>query len=330
MEIKLERYRDNPILLPTKNSWENKVVFNCGATIFKDRVALLYRAQGDDGISRLGLAFSDDGYQITERLPEPVFEPDSDTEYEALGVEDPRISKIGDSYYITYTAASFYPSITGHGPERRPSGEMPWRVRVSLAHTEDFQTFTRHGVIISHIDSKDGVLFPGRAHGKMMLLHRVIPDIRLAIAEEIHSFKERGPVLWPSGKGWDAVRVGAGAPPIKTPYGWVLIYHGVSEDNSYSLGLALLDPEDPLNVLTRSQEPILSPESRYEKHGQVSSVVFCCGAVEKGDELLVYYGAADSTVGVASIPFSRIVEWAKFHYERVANRDSITKPKLNI
>ncbi len=305
--------------MPSHHKWENKAVFNCGATIYNGRVAILYRAQGDDMISRFGLAFSDDGYHIAERLPDPVFDADRDTEYETHGVEDPRISVIDSSYYIVYTSASLYPSVAGKGVEQRKEGELPWRVRVSIAHTTDFRTFTRHGVVISHIDSKDGVLFPGKFRDQMLLLHRVIPEIRLAVGEHVTSFAERGPLLGPSGKGWDSRKVGAGAPPIKTEYGWVLIYHGVDDSNHYNLGLALIDRHDPLRVIARSKQPILSPEKDYEKKGQVNNVVFSCGAVRVKDELLVYYGAADSTVAVASIEYSKIEQWAEHHY-RLAHK----------
>jgi len=312
MDIKLKRFRNNPILMPTNHKWENKAVFNCGATIFDERILLLYRAQGDDMISRFGLAFSDDGYHIAERLPNPVFEPDPDTQYEDLGVEDPRITKIDGTYYIVYTAASFYPSITEGGAEKRPSGELPWRVRVSLAHTHDFKTFTKHGVIISHIDSKDAVLFPKKFKNQLLLFHRVIPDIRLAVATDADHFLERGPVLSPGHSDWDEMRVGTGAPPIETPYGWILIYHGVDTREHYSLGLALVDKQNPLRVLKRSRKPILEPEKKYEKAGLVSNVVFSCGAAVKDGTLFVYYGAADSTIGVASIEFDRIVAWARW------------------
>ena len=315
MDLQLKRYANNPILAPTKNSWENKVVLNCGATIFQDRILLLYRAQGDDMISRFGLAFSDDGFHIAERLPYPVFEPDTDNEYEALGVEDPRISKIGEEYYVAYTAASLYPTVFDNGIAERPDGEMPWRVRVSIAHTKDFETFTRHGVVINHIDSKDAALFPEKIQNNYVLIHRVVPDIRLAVGNEVHQLKERGIVLRPNGTGWHSDKVGAGAPPIKTPHGWVLIYHGV-HDHHYSLGLALLDPHEPTKVLARTSQPILTPSEPYEKRGLVNDVVFTCGAVQKDDQLFVYYGAADSTICVATMSYQHLLDWAKFHYER--------------
>lgn len=321
MKITLTRYSNNPILVPTQNTWENIAVYNCGATIFNNRILLLYRAQGDDMISRFGLAFSDDGFHITERLPQPIFEPDSDSEYETRGVEDPRITRIDDNYYITYTAASFYQSVFREGPEIRADGKTPWRVRVSLAHTHDFKTFTRHGVIISHIDSKDAVLFPEKADDQFMLIHRVSPDIRLAIGTNLDHLQERGPVLEARGvgTGWDKNKVGAGAPPIKTPYGWVLLYHGVHND-IYSLGLALLDLHEPTRVLARTEQPLLSPEKPYEKKGLVDNVVFSCGSVIKDDTLFVYYGAADSSIGVATIEYQKVLDWAKLHHSHSHKR----------
>lgn len=313
MEIQLKRYRNNPILMPTQHAWENKAVFNCGVTVFEDRILLLYRAQGDDMISRFGLAYTDDGFHIAERLPEPIFEPDPDNEYEVSGVEDPRIVKIADSYYITYTAASLYRSMSDEHPEERADGEIPWRVRVSLAHTHDFKTFSRHGVVISHIDSKDAVFFPQKISKRFALLHRVHPDIRLATGESISQLQERGPVFGPSHLGWDSDRIGVGAMPIETPHGWILIYHGV-QNHVYSLGLALLDPHEPTRVLARSKQPILTPSEPYEKKGLVDNVVFTCGAVQKDDQLFVYYGAADSTIGVATIEYQKILDWAEHHY----------------
>jgi predicted GH43/DUF377 family glycosyl hydrolase len=314
MEIQLKRYQNNPILMPTQHIWENKAVYNCGVTIFENRILLLYRAQGDDMISRFGLAFTDDGFHIAERLSHPIFEPDPDSEYETLGVEDPRITKIDDSYYITYAAASLYPNAFGDGPEKRKSGETPWRVRVSLAHTHDFQTFSRHGVVISHIDSKDAVFFPKKINNHFILLHRVHPKIRLVTGDSMDHLQERGPVFGPNDSGWDSDRIGVGATPIKTQFGWILIYHGV-QNHVYSLGLALLDPHEPTRVLARSKQPILTPTEPYEKKGLVDSVVFTCGAVQKDDQLFVYYGAADSSIGVATVEYQKILDWAEYHYK---------------
>lgn len=314
MTPKLVRYSKNPILTPTKNHWEDKWVFNCGATVYKKNVLLLYRAQGSDGISRLGLALMEDGIRLKERSNDPVFGPSTDSEYESHGVEDPRITKIGDTYYILYTAASLYPPLVPRPEEGRLPGDIPWRVRVSLAHTTDFRKFIRHGVIISHIDSKDATLFPEQINKNYVLLHRVYPQMRLAIAPTLHEFhergvKERGVYLWPREGKWDSERVGAGAPPIKTPYGWLLFYHGVNHDLVYRLGILLADLNDPSKILVRSDEPILEPQRSYEKQGQVPNVVFTCGAVEWREQFLVYYGAADSVVGLATVSKKTLYAW---------------------
>lgn len=313
--IRLRRSPQNPILTPTNHSWESQAVFNCAVTLFHGRIALIYRAQGTDTISRFGLAFSDDGVTIAERSPQPIFEPDPDSPYETLGVEDPRITQIHGIYYMLYTAASHYPAITDTTtPSVSEVGA--WRVRVSLAETRDFTTFTRYGVLISHIDSKNAALFPKKFQGNFLVAHRVIPDIRLAVMPDLDHFLERGPILSPRPQTWDGKRVGVAAPPIETPFGWLLIYHGVAETNVYSLGLALLDLHHPAVVLGRTTGPILTPENPYEVDGVVKNVVFSCGAVKWHDQLFVYYGGADQVIGVASVPYSDILAWAERIYHQ--------------
>ena len=308
--IQLRRSAQNPILMPTKHSWESQAVFNCAVTVFNGRIALIYRAMGSDAISRFGLAFSDDGYTIAERSKQPIFEPDPNSPYETLGVEDPRITEINGIYYMLYTAASHYPAIADVAtPSASEIGA--WRVRVSLAETRDFTTFTRYGVLISHIDSKNAALFPKKFQGNFLVAHRVIPDIRLAVMPDLDHFLERGPILSPRQEMWDAKRVGVAAPPLETPFGWLLIYHGVAENNVYSLGLVLLDRHQPAVVLGRTIEPILTPEKPYEVHGAVKNVVFSCGAIKWHDQLLVYYGGADHVIGVASVAYANILAWAE-------------------
>lgn len=318
MTPRLKRYEGNPILLPTNHGWENKWVFNCGAAKVGDRIALLYRAQGDDRISRFGLAFTEDGFTISERLPDPVFEPDPTNEYERLGVEDPRITVIGGRFYIVYTAVSLYPPLVPRSERGRLPGEIPQRWRVSLAYTKDFQTFTRHGVVISHIDSKDAALFPEKFGSSYILIHRVYPYMRLAISEDLQRFRERGAFITPWKGRWDAERVGIGAPPIKTPYGWLMIYHGVDDNEVYRLGFALADLSDPSKIIGRTEKPVFEPEEDYEKEGNFRNVVFTCGAIEYGEDILVYYGGADAVIGVASISKKEAWGWAKATAEAAA------------
>ena len=309
MELKLKRSKKGPILLPTNNTWENRYVFNPAVFELNEQIHLLYRAQGDDMVSRLGLARLGKADAVVERSSDPVFAPDPSSEYEVLGVEDPRVTKIGDKYYILYTAASHYPEIVEFDKaHKRPEH---WRVRVSLAYTRDFHSFTRYGVVIGHIDSKDAALFPELINDNYLMVHRVIPHARLAIASDARNYKERGPLFWPRPGMWDSKRIGMGAPPIKTPYGWLLFYHGVGDNNVYRLGLALLDLHNPAIVLGRSSEPVLEPEETYEKEGFIPNVVFACGAIETNQEYLVYYGGADSVVGLATISKEVILKWAK-------------------
>lgn len=312
--IRLHRSARNPLLTPTNRSWESKAVFNCGVTLINGRIALVYRAMGSDTISRFGLAFTDDGYTIAERCETPIFEPDPQSVYETLGVEDPRITFIDGVYYMLYTAASHYPEISDRTLPPSVSNSRAWRVRVSLAETRDLQTFTRHGVIISHIDSKNAAIFPKKFEGGFLVIHRVLPDIRLALMPDLNHFLERGPILSPRAEAWDTERVGVAAPPLETPFGWLLLYHGVDQNKVYSLGLALLDLHRPAVVLGRTAQPILTPEQPYELHGLINNVVFSCGAIHWRDELLVYYGGADHVIGVASVPYADILAWAKQIY----------------
>lgn len=313
MSLKLQRFGSEPVLAPGKETWQNQQVFNAAAIPFKGKTALIYRAQGDDRISRLGLALLDDGKTVSYRGADPIFSPDPANMYETMGVEDPRIVQLNNQYYMTYTAASYYPDVRQETYEATDETRPLWRVRVSLASTQDFESFNRYGVVIEHIDSKDGVLFPKKFNEHYILIHRVLPDMRLAVSHDLEHYSERGPFLAPRPGKFDEVRVGAGAPPIETPYGWLLFYHGADASNTYHLGIALADREDPAQILVRSDEPILSPEHDYEKKGPVNNVVFTCGAIDHGDAYYVYYTAADHTVWLATVNKSDVFAWFERH-----------------
>jgi len=313
MTPRLRRYEGNPILTPTSRWWEARWVFNCGAAVYQGRVHLLYRAQGLDFISRWGLATSDDGLRIVSRSQHPVFEPAVHLDQERLGCEDPRITPLGGRFYITYTAASVYPTI---GPgRRRPSGAfsregVPWRIRIGLASTRNFRTFRRHGFIFPKVDDKDAALFPEKINGRYYLLHRIYPNIHLAYSEDLRHWRNLGILMKPRQGMWDSERIGAGAPPVKTPYGWLLFYHGADHQRVYRIGLALLDLRMPQRVLARTEEPVLEPEEEYERRGQVPNVVFTCGAVELDGRYIVYYGAADTVIAAATIDQEEVLQWA--------------------
>lgn len=290
--MKLRRYKGNPILRPSEeNKWESGAVFNCAAVYAGGLIHLLYRAIGeyDTYISRFGHAVSEDGLNF-KRFNNPVFEPQED--YEHFGCEDPRITKIENTFYITYTALS----------KRAFSGSGN---RVALASTENFRNYQRHGVILPDMENKDAVLFPERINGKYVMFHRIKPDIWIAYSDNLTQWYGHEIVMRPRENSWDCKKIGAGAPPIKTEKGWLEFYHGVDEKKVYRLGAALFDLNDPSKLLARQDEPILEPEEDYELYGDVPNVVFTCGAIEKDDSFYVYYGGGDKVICVA---ISREVE----------------------
>ncbi len=298
--MELARYDKNPVIAPTSNWWENKAVFNAAAVRTNGKVHLLYRAQGDDDVSRFGHATTENGLDISHRDPEPNYESVGD-ELERLGVEDPRITKIEDRYYITYTGVSLYPC-----SEARPSPfkSVPWRCRVGLLSTKDFKTYQKHGCILPDMDNKDVVLFPEKVNGKYIMMHRTFPNMWIAYSEDLVNWHDHKLLMRVQPGAWDCDRIGAGAPPIKTDRGWLEIYHGVDHRRNYRLGAMLLDLDDPSKVLGRSTEPLLGPETDYEKYGLVPNVVFSCGVVEMNDQYYVYYGGADKVIGVATMSTS--------------------------
>lgn len=295
--MELERYEKNPVLSPTGNWWENKAVFNCAAARSKGIVHILYRAIGDDGISRFGYARSENGLDVVERGDTPIYESAGD-ELDRLGVEDPRITRIEDAYYITYTGASVSPRCESRPTLFKPT---PLQCRVGLLSTKDFKTFKNHGCILPDMDNKDVVLFPEKIRGKYVILHRTFPNIWMACSEDLITWHDHKLVMRVRPGYWDCDRIGAGAPAIKTEYGWLNFYHGVDHKQTYRLGIVLLDLEDPSKVIGRSVAPVLSPEKDYEKFGLVPNVVFTCGAIGMNGRYHVYYGGADKVIGVATM-----------------------------
>jgi predicted GH43/DUF377 family glycosyl hydrolase len=301
----LARFDGNPVLRPIEeHPWESKYVLNPGAIRLRGKIYLLYRAVGGDGISRLGLAVSEDGFRFTQRLEKPVFAPEGRSE--AMGCEDPRLTLIGDRVFMLYTAYDGTIAQIGMAS-----------IEVDGFVNHRWQAWRRHGMVFPGSANKDGALFPEQFNGKYAMLHRVDPHIWITFSPHL-----RCP--WPRteheilagatyGMLWEGKKIGAGAQPIKTRYGWLLITHGVDYLKIYRLGVLLLDLLDPTVVIYRSPNPVLEPASTYEvgepDRDWVPNVVFTCGAVpmegeketlEAEDELLVYYGAADSVICVAT------------------------------
>lgn len=295
--VYLTRYSKNPIITPnTDHAWESGGVFNCAATLFNDKILLLYRAIGDyeTYISTFGLALSDDGYKF-EQYENPIMEPEAD--FERFGIEDPRITFLDNKYYIAYTAVK----------SPIPIGDVEFHI--GIASTIDFRTFTRHGTVINEYRDKDGVLFPEKINGRYVMIHRAPePDMWIAYSKDLKNWTDHTKFFAPIENTWQDFKVGAGAPPIKTDQGWLEFYHGVDKKLHYSLGVMLLDLEEPSKIISRLDDPILAPEEDYEIHGDVPNVCFTCGVVEKENKYFVYYGGADKVIGVATIDKTKILQ----------------------
>lgn len=280
----LKRFLSNPIIKPKKeNDWESKLVFNPAAIYHNGLIHLLYRAVGEDNISRIGYAISADGFEFF-RVDRPVFTPKG--VLESKGCEDPRLVCLEDRFYMTYTSYS-------------PKG-----VRVSLASTSNFIKWERYGVVIPDMENKDAVLFPERVDGRYVMFHRPMTppkSIWIAYSDDLINWCDSKKVMEPIEGRWDGVGIGAASPPIKTEKGWLLIYHGIDEEEVYSLGVAIFDLKDPSSVTGRYPEPILKPEEDYELRGEVHEVVFGTSICEIQDKYYIYYGAADRVVCGATI-----------------------------
>jgi len=322
--LQLQRYQKNPILTPIKEHyWESKMVFNCAAILKDNKVHLIYRARGAKEyqgipVSYLGYTIlKEDGVTIEKRYKSPIFEPEE--WYEPAGCEDPRITEIDGKYYMLYTA------YLGH--RAAPFFEKE-STNIAMASTTDFISWERHGILLPSVlaPEKNGVLFPKKIKGYYVLYYRVHPDIYVAYSKSLENPKWIGHkvIASPRKDYWDAWKIGAGPPPIETKKGWLFIYHGVNKKGPlrrqvrpdeklkfkyiYRLGAMLIDKYNPEKIISRSERPILEPKEKYEKKGIVPNVVFSCGAVIIKDTLLVYYGGADTVIGVASCKVNNLLE----------------------
>ena len=290
--VQLRRHPSNPILEPKpEHPWEERAVFNAAAAEKDGKVHIVYRAAGRPYVSRLGLAISPDGYTISERLPHPIYEPQDPSE--SRGVEDPRITCLDGRYYMLYTAYD------GH------------MYCVAMAESDDLVHWQRRGIVLPDMLNKDAALFPRKIDGSFCMGHRLAPNMWLAWSDDCCHWYRMEVLAQPRPGTWDSVRIGLSGPPIHTPEGWVVLYHGVDPQGVYRQGIMLLDLDDPRRVVRRQDEPILEPETDYELHGDVPNVVFSCGHVVRDDTLIVYYGGADTVIGIATCPMGEIRDWAR-------------------
>ncbi len=297
---------EKPILSPLKeNSWESKAVLNPAALYLGKKVHLIYRAVSEENTSVLGYASSKNGVDIDFRNQEPVYLPrepfEQKTNGGGFGCEDPRLIQIGPRIYMFYTAYD---------------GKM---ARIALTSISENDFLNRNWnwakpVPISPPDlfDKDACMFPEKINGKYVIIHRSGEDMDLSYHDTLDfdgkTWLEEYRWISPRPGMWDSRKVGAAAPPIKTKKGWLVLYHGISDDdNYYRVGAALTDLRNPEQIIARTDEAIFEPRYEFQKVGQTPNVVFPCGTVIIGGKLFVYYGAADQVVGMASMPLQKLV-----------------------
>jgi len=336
----IEIKKEGVLLSKTNLEFENEGVLNPAVIREGDSIHLFYRAVSKGNHSSIGYCRLDGPLTIAERWDKPIMVPEFD--YESQGVEDPRIVKIDDLFYMTYTA---YDGTSARG---------------ALATSKDLKHFDKQGMIVPPISyaefvflaetagkvnekyyrnhkfyyqeadpekkimlwDKNVVFFPRRIAGKLVFLHRIRPGIQIVSVNKIKDLTKpfwkryflnlQNHIVLDPVYAHESGYVGSGCPPIETEYGWLLIYHGAEEtDNGivYSAcAAALLDLNNPARVIARLPYALFSPEYEWEKQGEVNNVVFPTGAAQFGDTLYIYYGAADERIACASLSFSALME----------------------
>jgi predicted GH43/DUF377 family glycosyl hydrolase len=287
------RLFDHPIISPQGRDWESAGTFNPAVVLHNGKVVMLYRAQDGAGSSRLGYAESADGVHFTRRS-QPVLSPEADYE-KGGGVEDPRLVKFGDTYYLTYT------------------GYNKKDAQLCLATSKDLLHWDRKGVILPAYKgnwnvgwTKSGAIVPQKINGKYWMYFLGTSSDKtdqtgLAYSVDLIRWTEatQQPVLPKRTGKFDSRVVEPGPPPIVSDGKIILVYNGADERLVYRTGIAVFDAADPTHLLSRSDDAVFAPEKDWEKVGQVPNVVFVEGMVEKDGRYLYYYGGADKYVGVA-------------------------------
>ncbi len=323
----IKKSDSNPIITPNSNSWESCGTFNPAIVDIDGTIHILYRAVGDDGGSVIGYAISKDGIHIDERLPYPIYRPtgsfelrvasisrpifpyNSGPSYDAWGgCEDPRIARIDDILYMIYTAFN---------------GVNPPCVAMTSIKVSDFLGRKwdkwKKPVLVSPQNqaNKNWVIFPEKINGKYAILHSITPNIQVEYLDNLDF--EKNPNIKSfykqvKNKGvWDTVIRGVGPTPLRIDEGWLVFYHAINEKEpgKYKIGAMILDYKDPTKILYKSSFPIIEPDKKYENEGFKGGIVYTCGATIKGDDIILYYGGADTVVCVASCNLKNFIQQIK-------------------
>jgi predicted GH43/DUF377 family glycosyl hydrolase len=336
--MKLKRYDGNPILTPRDNDWERMQVRNPAAWYDGEVVHMLYSARAVYNTIYLGYATSADGFHFDRVGDGPWMAPPEGDEFDSGTVEDARIVRIDGVYYVTYMARAIGKDDFAAGkrlPSRpdTPTWQQNWR-RAGLLTTKDFTSTERLGPITSdEVFDANVLLFPEKIGGRFAMIHRPsdfvcgtiaclsLPweerlGMRICFSDDLVNWVDDRPLARPAYE-WENVKIGGSSPPIRTDAGWLTLYHGVQgwgeDDFVYRVGLMLLDGDDPTKVIARCPDPILEPEEPWEREGTVPKVVFPNAAVVIDGEVFVYYGGADTVVGVATAPLAELVDAVLAH-----------------
>lgn len=298
----MSRYGKNPILTKKMVPFQVNSIFNPGAVKYMNKYILLCRVEMPNGRSSFVIAESNNGYdfQVNDK---PCLTPDVHGEfykYVQWGIEDPRITNVGEVYYITYTGYSEY---------------MPL---VMLSETKDFKSFKIHGPI-SEPSNKDSAIFPEKINGYYWKVDRPSAELRRDIwisrSPDLIHWGSPKFLMEPLAGTWENDKIGSSSQPIKTKKGWLMLYHGVRGfgiSSTYRLGALLMDLEKPWIVKARTQEPILSPEFDYERIGDVMNVVFSNGwIVEENGDVKIYYSGADTNICLAETTINYLLSVCK-------------------
>jgi predicted GH43/DUF377 family glycosyl hydrolase len=305
--LSCKRLENNPLLEPiAKNAWEAKAVFNPTAIREKGITYIFYRAMSKDDTSVIGYAWTKDGMHIDGKADEPVYVPREKFEMKLQpgnsGCEDPRMTKIGENIFMCYTAVD---------AKNAPRVALT-SIKVSDLISRNWNWVSPKLISPPGIDDKDACVLPEKVRGKYVFFHRIQPSIDINFFDSLNfedgRLLEQNPIMLPRKGMWDNKKIGLNT-VLKTKFGWLMIYHGVSEENSsYRIGAALLELHNPEKVIARTKYPILEPQMAYEKEGIVPNVVFPCGAIKMGTKLYIYYGGGDRVIGGATIEMAKVLK----------------------
>lgn len=294
--MKLQRLTTRPVLEPiADHEWERAAVFNSAMVYHSGLFHAIYRATDIGGHEKFGRYINTFGYATSQdlvnwqRQETPILS--NDVPQELRGPEDPRIVKIGDTFYMNYT---------GFG------GRFQNDHRICMAESKDLINWERQGVMLDE-PNKDSSFFPEKIGGRFCMFHRRHPDIWICYSDDLKAWTGHQKIMSPQAGTWDSDRIGIAGPPVKIADGWFLIYHGVDDKEVYRLGAVLLDYKDPSKILAKYPEPIIEPELDWEINGFVPNVIFSCATVLKDDVIYCLYGGADTVLGVASMKLKDIV-----------------------